>query len=169
VNNWGNYRFENEIRDTLRDFDLKVGKVSWGRFAGRVTALAESVDPLIGELVLRLLAICGTQLVEYRRMHLLVIKAMATDPICRRLMTIPGVGPVAAGMGSSRSTPSYGVTRPNEEWNAAWRAVEQRCDRRARSRVRQASGLLLNVSQRADHVGCDQHGVAKRASQGGHR
>ena len=87
---------ENEIRGTLRAFGLKVGSVSRGRFAARVMALAEQADALIAELVLRLLAIRGTLLVEYRRMHLLVIKATLADPVCRRLMTVPGVGPIAA-------------------------------------------------------------------------
>ena len=84
---------ENEIRGTLRAFGLKVGSVSRGRFAARVTALTEQADALIAELVLRLLAIRGTLLVEYRRMHLLVIKVTAADRVCRQLMTVPGVGP----------------------------------------------------------------------------
>lgn len=87
---------ENEIRGTLRAFGSKVGKVSRGRFAARVTVLAEQADELIHELVLRLLAIRETLLVEYRRLHLLVVKACLADPVCRRLMTVPGVGPVAA-------------------------------------------------------------------------
>ena len=29
-------------------------------------------------------------------MHLLVVKATLADPVCRRLMTVPGVGPIAA-------------------------------------------------------------------------
>jgi transposase len=66
---------ENEIRGTLRAFGSKVGKVSRGRFAARVTVLAEQADELIHELVLRLLAIRETRLVEYRRLHLLVVKA----------------------------------------------------------------------------------------------
>ena len=87
---------ENEIRGTLHAFGLKVGKISRGRFAARVTALSEQADALIAELVLRLLAIRGTLLVEYRRMHLLVVKATLVDPVCRRLMTVPGVGPITA-------------------------------------------------------------------------
>ena len=87
---------ENEIRGTLRAFGLKVGSVSRGRFAARVMTLADQADALIAELVLRLLAVRGALLVEYRRMHLLVIKATLADPVCRRLMTIPGVGPIAA-------------------------------------------------------------------------
>lgn len=87
---------ENEIRGTLRAFGLKVGSISRGRFAARVMTLAEQADALIAELVLRLLAVRATLLVEYRRMHLLLVKETLGDPVCRRLMTLPGVGPVAA-------------------------------------------------------------------------
>jgi len=87
---------ENDIRGTLRAFGLKVGKVSRGRFATRVVALAEKADSLIEELILRLLAVRATLLVEYRRMHQLIVKAVLGDPVCRRLMTFPGVGPVTA-------------------------------------------------------------------------
>jgi transposase len=87
---------ENEIRGTLRAFGLKVGSVSRGRFAARIISLSDQADPLVAELVLRLLAIRGTLLIEYRRMHQLVVKATMSDPVCRRLMSVPGVGPVTA-------------------------------------------------------------------------
>lgn len=87
---------ENEIRGTLRGFGLKVGKVSRGRFAARVLALAAQADTLVEEVIQRMLAIRETLLVEYRRLHQLVVKATVSDPVCRRLMTVPGVGPVGA-------------------------------------------------------------------------
>jgi transposase len=87
---------ENEIRGTLRAFGLKVGPISRGRFAARVTQLVEQADTLIQELVKRLLVVRGTLLVESRQLHNLVRKAAFTDPVCRRLLTVPGVGPVAA-------------------------------------------------------------------------
>ena len=58
--------------------------------------LTGQADALIADLVGRPLAIRTTLLVEYLRMHLLVIKVTAADPVCRRLMSVPGVGPVAA-------------------------------------------------------------------------
>jgi transposase len=87
---------ENEIRGTLRAFGLKVGKVSRRRFAARVLTLAEQAGALIEEVLQRMLAIRETLLIEYRRLHQLVIKATVTDPVCRRLMTVPGVGPLGA-------------------------------------------------------------------------
>lgn len=154
---------ENEIRGTLRGFGLKVGKVSRGRFAGRVTTLAESADPLIGELVLRLLAIRGTLLVEYRRMHLLVIKATAMDPICRRLMTIPGVGPVVAltfraGVDDphrfkrSRTVAAhFGITpRRHQSGEIDYSGRISRCgDRDVRQALFDAAGSLLRRCRKA--------------------
>jgi transposase len=60
------------------------------------STLAEAADSLIAELALRLLAMRETRLVEYRGLHLLVVNATIADPVCRNLMTILGVGPVAA-------------------------------------------------------------------------
>ena len=71
---------ENEIRGTLRAFGLKVGSISRGRFAARVMTLAQQADALIAELVLRLLAVRATLLVEYRRMHLLLVEETLGDP-----------------------------------------------------------------------------------------
>ena len=87
---------ENEIRGTLRAFGLKVGRVSRPRFAARVLALAQQAGALIEEVLQRMLAIRGTLLVEYRQLHRLVVKAAVTDSVCRRLMTVPGVGPIGA-------------------------------------------------------------------------
>lgn len=87
---------ENDLRGTLRAFGLKVGPIRRGRFAAQVMTLTEQADDLIRELAERLLAIRATLLVEYLRMHLLAVKAVLKDPVCQRLMSVPGVGPVAA-------------------------------------------------------------------------
>jgi transposase len=154
---------ENEIRGTLRAFGLKVGSVSRGRFAARVTALSEQADALIAELALRLLAIRATLLVEYRRMHLLVIKATAADPICRQLMTIPGVGPVAAlafrtGVDDphrfqrSRTVAAhFGMTpRRFQSGEIDYSGRISRCgDREVRQALYDAAGSLLRRCRRA--------------------
>jgi len=154
---------ENEIRGTLRAFGLKVGSVSRGRFAARITALAEQADPLIAELVLRLLAIRATLLVEYRRMHLLVVKATAADPVCRKLMTVPGVGPVAAlafrtGVDDphrfkrSRTVAAhFGMTpRRYQSGEVDYTGRISRCgDREVRQALYDAAGSLLRRSRKA--------------------
>ena len=39
----------------------------------------------------------GLQVVEgYDRLHTMVLNVVAADPVCRRFMTVPGVGPIAA-------------------------------------------------------------------------
>jgi transposase len=87
---------ENEIRGTLRGFGLKTGNCSRTDFAGKVAELTEDADPLIQELMVRLLAIREALLEQRRKMDGMVIKAVRQDEVCRRFMSIPGVGPVAA-------------------------------------------------------------------------
>ena len=154
---------ENDIRGTLRAFGLKVGSISRGRFAVRVTALAEQADPLIEELTLRLLAIRATLLVEYRRMHQLVVKATLADPICRRLMTVPGVGPCTAlafrtgiddprRFSRSRTVAAhFGITpRRFQSGEVDYSGKISKCgDQMVRQALYDAAGSLLRRSRRA--------------------
>jgi len=87
---------ENEIRGTLRGFGLKTGNGSRTEFAGRVKMLTKDSDPLIQEIMVRLLAIREVLREQRRRMDALVVKTVRADEVCRRFMGIPGVGPIAA-------------------------------------------------------------------------
>ena len=75
---------------------MKVGSVSRGRFAARIMALPSRPMRSLPSWYCACWRSASTLLVEYRRMHLLVVKATLADPVCRRLMTVPGVGPVTA-------------------------------------------------------------------------
>jgi len=86
---------ENEIRGTLRGFGLKTGNGSRGEFAGRVKTLTQHQDPLIQEIMARLLAIREVLLEQRRQMDALVLKTVRADEVCTRFMRIPGVGPIA--------------------------------------------------------------------------
>lgn len=86
---------ESNIRGTLRNFGLKVGKVSRGRFEARIrdliddqTALASMVEPMLRAR--------AELLAAFNVLHKMVLDAVRADPVCRRLMTVPGVGPVTA-------------------------------------------------------------------------
>ena len=86
---------ENDLRGTLRNFGLKVGIVGRTRFeerieelVGHVPDLAVLVEPL---LVVR--RVLGEQIAVLHRRLLTIVR---DDEVCRRLMTIPGVGPVVA-------------------------------------------------------------------------
>jgi transposase len=86
---------ENEIRGTLKAFGLKVGKASRGRFAARVHELVADRARLrtVTEPMLKARAAVRA---EFDRLHRMVLEVVRGDPLCRRLMTIPGVGPITA-------------------------------------------------------------------------
>jgi transposase len=66
-----------------------------GRFAGRVRELAAGQAMLerVIEPMLRVRAALAT---EFARLHRQVLAIVREDEVCRRLMTVPGVGPVVA-------------------------------------------------------------------------
>src|SRR5438270_1515121 len=86
---------ELSIRGLLRGFGLKVGEVSKGRFAARVKELAaghEMVEEVIGAM---LRAREGLR-AEFARLHRRMLAIVRGDAVCRRLMTVPGVGALVA-------------------------------------------------------------------------
>ena len=84
---------ENEIRGTLKAFGLKVGKVSRGRFAARVCALVADRSRLRAANQPMLKARAAL-MAEFDPLHRMVLEVVRGDPLYRRLMTIPGVGPI---------------------------------------------------------------------------
>jgi transposase len=86
---------ELSIRGILRGFGLKVGEVSKGRFAARVKELVaghEMLETVIGAM---LRARDGLQ-IEFMRLQRRVLAIVRNDTVCRRLMTVPGVGALVA-------------------------------------------------------------------------
>ena len=86
---------ENEIRGLLRPFGLKVGRVAARDFEARVRALVDGNPNLMlcMSALLRGRAEMQAQLAE---LHRALLRLTANDELCRRFMTIPGVGPVTA-------------------------------------------------------------------------
>jgi transposase len=86
---------EFSIRGILRGFGLKMGEVSKGRFAARVRELAAGHAMLerITEPMLRAREALRT---EYAKLHGEMLAVVKPDPVCRRLMTVPGVGALVA-------------------------------------------------------------------------
>jgi transposase len=82
---------ELSIRGILRGFGLKVGEVSRGRFAARVGELAAGHEMLEAVIGAMLKAREGLQ-VEFTRLHRRMQAIARSDAVCRRLMTVPGVG-----------------------------------------------------------------------------
>jgi transposase len=86
---------EFSIRGILRGFGLKVGAVSKGRFAARVEELIAGhlmLEAVIGAL---LTARAGLHS-EFMRLHRRMLAIVRADAVCRRLMTVPGVGALVA-------------------------------------------------------------------------
>lgn len=86
---------ENELRGTLRNFGLRVGVVSTGRFEARVQELVVG-DPPLEAIVVPLLAVRRVLREQLAVLHKMVLDRVRSDRLCRRLMTVPGVGPVVA-------------------------------------------------------------------------
>ena len=86
---------ENEIRGTLKAFGLKVGPIAVKSFEARVLELTGD-NPRLHAMVRPMLAARTALQLHYETLHVMVLKAVKSDPICRRLLTIPGVGPVTA-------------------------------------------------------------------------
>src|SRR3954471_19846185 len=64
-------------------------------FAGRVRELAGD-DRAVMPIVQPLLAILDTMLAELARLTKQVLGLARNEEVCRRLMTVPGVGPITA-------------------------------------------------------------------------
>jgi transposase len=87
---------ENHIRGSLRTYGLLVGAVGRGGFEARVRELVEHTDYLFSTMVQAMLDVRRAIFEGYARLHRMPLRAVQHDSTRRRLMTVPGVGPVAA-------------------------------------------------------------------------
>jgi len=86
---------ENGIRALLREVGLKVGTPSRKVFPGRVRELAAD-DPVLASLAESLLGVVEVMTREVERLTKRVLDEVKAEPTYRRLMTVPGVGPLTA-------------------------------------------------------------------------
>jgi transposase len=86
---------ELSIRGILRGFGLKLGEVSRGRFAARVGELVAG-QPMLERVAEPMLRAREALRAEYQVLHRAVLAIVREDTVCRRLMTVPGVGAVVA-------------------------------------------------------------------------
>jgi len=88
---------QNHIRGALRVHGLKVGTVAAGRFDGRVRELIEDHgDYLFRTMIESMLEVRAVLFESFGKLHRMLLLIVKHDEVCRRLMTVPGVGPVAA-------------------------------------------------------------------------
>jgi transposase len=86
---------ENDLRGTLRNFGLKVGVVGAAKFEARIRELVEKL-PDLAVLVEPLLIVRRTLREQLGILHRHLLDLVRDDAVCRRLMTVPGIGPVVA-------------------------------------------------------------------------
>jgi transposase len=86
---------DNDLRGTLRNFGLKVGVVGASKFEARIRELVEPL-PDLAELVEPLLIVRRALREQIGILHGRLLAIVRNDDVCRRLMTVPGVGPVVA-------------------------------------------------------------------------
>ena len=89
------YDIENDFRGSLRNFGLKVGVVGAIKFEDRIRELVAD-HPLVAAIVGPLLEARAVLRVQFAKLHRMLLELVRTDPICRRLMSAPGVGPIVA-------------------------------------------------------------------------
>ena len=81
------------IWSILRGFGLKVGVVTRKGFEGRIRELATghiTLERIAGAM----LSARATLKAEYEKLHKIVLTIVREDAVCRRLMTVPSVGPL---------------------------------------------------------------------------
>ena len=86
---------ENVVRAVLREAGLKLGPPARKELAARVRELAGD-DAVISASVEPLLAIVATMVDELAQLTKQVLAIARNEEVCRRLMGVPGVGPITA-------------------------------------------------------------------------
>ena len=86
---------QNTMRGRLRAYGLKVGEVHRNRFGDRIRELLRE-QPLLEVVIGPLLRATKLLVAERSRLDIRQTQAANGDAVCKRLMTIPGVGPITS-------------------------------------------------------------------------
>ena len=86
---------ESQIRGTLKVFGHKVGVVTRKNYEHRIRELIGDDQELMSYIE-PLLNIRGTMMVQFEKLEKAVLNIAKHDPVCERLMSIPGVGALTA-------------------------------------------------------------------------
>jgi transposase len=86
---------ELSIRGILRGFGLKVGPVTRNGFEARIRELVTG-QATLERIATAMLSARAALKAEYEELHKAVLAIVREDVVCRRLMTVPSVGPLVA-------------------------------------------------------------------------
>src|ERR671916_405221 len=86
---------ELSLRGLLRGFGLKVGEISKGQFAARVRTLVAG-HTMLERIAEAMLQAREALRAEFSKLHRVMLAIVRGDEVCRRLMTVPGVGALVA-------------------------------------------------------------------------
>lgn len=86
---------ENQIRGSLKTFGLIIGTITRSHYESRVRELIDG-DGELETAVLPLLEQRCSGMERINMLDKLLVTAAKNDPVCRLLMTAPGVGPLTA-------------------------------------------------------------------------
>jgi len=82
-------------RHASRGYGLKVGEVSHGCFEARIRELIEGHD-MLATVIGPMLKARAALWEEFTRLHPAMLKIARVEPVCHRLMSLPGVGALVA-------------------------------------------------------------------------
>lgn len=89
----GMLALENVVRGLLREEGLKAGKASGRKFTDTVKELARA-DQALDDIVTPILEVLVTMQGQLADMTARVVAIAGADPVCRRLMGVPGMGAI---------------------------------------------------------------------------
>ena len=148
---------ENQVRGLLRGFGLAVGVVARRRFEERVWSLVAR-EPLLEDAIEPLLMVRRSLELRIAELESRIGRLVKASSVCRRLMTVPGVGPLTAlafvtaiddpdRFKRSSSVGAYlGLTpRRYQSGEADWSGrISKQGDRLARHMLYEAANSLLS-------------------------
>ena len=166
---------ELSIRGILRGFGLKVGPVTRKGFEPRIRKLVTgqaTLERIAGAMLLARAALK----MEYEKLHKAVLAIVRDDAVCRRLMTVPSVGPlVAITYKSAMDDPSriakskaagalFGLTPKKYQSGEkdVTGGITRTGDEMVRTALYEAANVLLSRIARFSKLKCWGMDVAKR-------
>lgn len=166
---------ECSMRGVLRGFGLKVGPISRGRFEIRIRELVDG-HAILETVVSAMLAARSVLETEFKHLHRALLGIVRDDPVCRQLMSVPGVGAIVAitfksGVDDptrfrhSRDVgPHFGLTPKKYQSGEldVTGAISKRGDRMVRTALYEAASVMLTRTVRFSALKAWAMAVAKR-------